>query len=540
MQKIGLALLALSTLSLAQGGQPQAQAPQTGKLPVSITTVQHTQTTVANAPTAVDMYCSGFVTTDRIPENHYIVGGQNSPEQSRYAGNIDRVFIYGVGPKEGDKYHIVRRVRDPDRYEFFKGQRAEVAKIGQPYFERGIVRVIHVERNISVAVPELNCGDIFPGDIAIPFVERETPVFRNVTLDRYTPATGKTTGRILMANEFDSYLASMHMVYLNIGADKGLKPGDYLRVTRTYGYKYADPEAGLSAKAVNYDETQLKPPKAPRGVQTDFPRLTLGDMIVLHVHPRSATAMIMTSFEDMHVGDNVELMDTSEAPPMAPSSPAAPATGSATGTTLNPSAAAGAPNPPSITCSASPATVRAGDSATIACEVASADNRPVTVRFSSNNGRLTPTGNRATLDTSRAGAGPINVRATAIDDRDMSASAITTVNVEAPPSPPAAATKLNELPFKQNSAYVDNRAKAMLDDIALRMQQDSSSMLLLAGGADANESAGLATQRAQNTMTYLTQSKGIDRKRILARSSSQKSRNVEVWSIPPGAAMPPQ
>ena len=132
------------------------------------------------------------------------------------------------------------------------------------------------------------------------------------------------------------------------------------------------------------------------------------------------------------------------------------------------------------------------------------------------------------------------MRATAIDDRDMSASAVTTVTVEAPPPPPAAATKLNELQFKQNSAYVDNRAKAMLDDIALRMQQDSSSMLLLAGGAEANESPALATQRAQNTMTYLTQSKGIDRKRILARTSSQKNRSVQVWTIPPGASMPQQ
>ena len=49
-----------------------------------------------------------------------------------------------------------------------------------------------------------------------------------------------------------------------------------------------------------------------------------------------------------------------------------------------------------------------------------------------------------------------------------------------------------------------------------------TAVLLLSGGAESNESPGLATQRAQNTVTYLTQSKGIDRKRILARSSSQK------------------
>jgi len=538
MNKIGWMLLLVSALSFGQGTQQQP-APQTGKPTVSVQIVQHNQRAITTSPTDVDVYCSGYITTDRIPENHYIVGGQNSPDQSRYAGGSDAAFIYGTGFKEGERIQIVRRVRDPNHYEMFKGQRSDVAKLGQPYFDVAIVRIVHVERNVSVAVPELNCTDIVVGDLAIPFVEREKPPYRNVKVDRYVAATGKTTGRIIMANEFDSYLSSNRKVYLNIGADKGLKVGDYLRATRSYDYKYHDPVDGLSSKAVTYDETQLKPPKPPRGVEREFPRLTLGDMIVLHVHPRSATAMILTSYEDIHVGDGVELMDTSDAPPLGPSSsltPSQPAGNTANPASANPEAA----NAPTITCSASPATVRAGDRATISCDVASADNRPVTVRFSSNGGKLTTTGNRAVLDTSQTGPGPVNVRATALDDRDMSASAVSTVNVEAPPAPPAAASKLNELEFKPNSAYVDNRAKAMLDDIALRMQQDANSMLFLSGGSDANEAPRLATERAQNTMTYLTQSKGIDRRRILAKPGAKKSHTVEVWTIPPGATIPQQ
>ena len=532
MNKFGWSLLLASAFTFGQGTQP----PQTARPTVSVQTVQHSQRAMATAPTDVDMYCSGYITTDRVPENHYIVGGQNSPDQSRYAGASDAVFIYGSSLKEGDKLQIIRRVRDPNHYEFFKGQRAEISKIGQPYFEVGIVRVVHVERNVTVAVPELNCSDIVVGDLAIPFAEREKPSFRNVKLDRYVPATGKTTGRIVMAYEFDGLLGANRKVYLNIGADKGLKAGDYLRATRSYDYKYHDPVDGLSAKAVTYDETQLKPPKAPRGVQKEFPRLTLGDMIVLHVHPRSATAMILTSYEDIHVGDGVEVMDTSDAPPVSPSSAITPSQTESNTVSGN----AGAPNPPTIACSASPNTVRAGDRATISCDVASADNRPVTVRFSSNSGRLSTTGNRAVLDTSQAGPGPVSVRATALDDRDMSASTVTNVNVEAPPQPPAGASKLNELEFKPNSAYVDNRAKAMLDDIALRMQQDSNSMLFLSSGSDANEAPRLATERAQNTMAYLTQSKGIDRRRILAKPGTRKTHTVEVWAIPPGASMPQQ
>ena len=99
MNKIGLALLALSTLSFGQGTQPQPPGPQTAKPPVSIKTVQHSQATVASAPTAGDMYCSGFITTDRIPENHYIVGGQNSPEQIGRLMADEYGLLYETSPE---------------------------------------------------------------------------------------------------------------------------------------------------------------------------------------------------------------------------------------------------------------------------------------------------------------------------------------------------------------------------------------------------------------------------------------------------------
>lgn len=529
MTKLGWVLVAVACMAAAQG----TQQPQTGKPPaVSVKTVPHNDNrNLATAPTDIDMYCSGYITTDRVPESRYIVGGQNSFDQSRFAGGTDRVFIYGTGLKEGDRYEIVRRVRDPDRYEAFHAQKAAIRAAGQPYFERGIVRIVHAERKVSVAVPEVNCGDLMPGDLAIPFAEREKPAFRSVSLERYTPPTGKTTGRIIMANEFDLLLGSKQQIYVNIGNDKGVKVGDYLRITRTYQDKRNDAENGLSAKAAIYDDTQQKPPKMPRGGERDWPRLTLGDAIVLHVHPRSATAMIMTAFEDIRVGDRVEMMDVSDAPPVA----AAPAP-------AQPEAAAppanAASNPPSITCSASPATVRAGESANISCEVVSPDNRPVSVRFSSNTGKLNPNGTRATLDTTEAGPGPINVRATALDDRDLSASAVTSVNVEAAPAAAPTPSKISDLQFQPNSARVDNRDKAMLDDVAMRMQRDPQSSLLLKGATEGSETPKLAGQRAANAMGYLVESKGIDKSRIAVDSSAQKARTVEVWLVPAGASMP--
>ena len=213
MTKIGWALLMLSTFSLAQGTQG-TQGTQPSQQPsqplVQAKKVQGVKALGGNTPSPGDMYCSGFITTEKVPDNHYIVGGWNSPDQSHFAGSTDLVYIHGPELKEGDRLAIVRRVKDPNRYEFFKGAKSAVAALGQPYFERGYVKVINVQKNVASAVPELSCGDFVPGDLAIPFVEREKPVFRQVAVDRLAASSGKASGRIVMADEFDGMLGSMH------------------------------------------------------------------------------------------------------------------------------------------------------------------------------------------------------------------------------------------------------------------------------------------------------------------------------------------
>ena len=112
--------------------------------------------------------------------------------------------------------------------------------------------------------------------------------------------------------------------------------------------------------------------------------------------------------------------------------------------------------------------------------------------------------------------------------------------VASPPPPPAApeAARLNQIDFKQNSPRVDNAAKAILDEVALRMQRDSDSRLVLVGESDAGEKGGsrLAAQRAINTKAYLTKEKGIDASRIEVRSGNAGTRQTEIWLVPPGAS----
>ena len=528
MRKSGLILMLLFFTGLLLPTLGYAQQPAAAPA----TQARSGNLNVANTPTQSDMYCSGYITSEHIPDKIFVAAGHNSPDQTRYAGPMDVIFLHGEGMQAGERYQIVRHVKDINHYEAYRGQRSAVHDAGEPYFEIAIVRVTDVQKKTGIAVFELSCSDVLPGDIAIPLPEREAPPFRNVALERYTPPSGKLQGRIVMANEFDTFVGSKYKVYLSIGADKGLKPGDYLRATRTYSATYNDPEAGLSLKASNYEDTQASPHMLPMGDISSLPRRTLGDMIVLQVHKHSATAMILTSLEDIHVGDGVELMDVSDAPvlpPIKPSFSNAPEPGA------NNAANAA---PPRITCTAAPTSLRAGESATISCEAASPDNRPLNITFVANGGKLSSNRNQATLDTTDTAAGPIAVRATAFDDRQMSASTVVSVNVEAPAPAIPTAQKLMELDYKTGSAYVDNRSKAVLDDVALKMQQDPNLNAVLSGQAQPGEGAGMALRRAQNAMTYLTKSKGIDPQRIQVKASTEPGQKVEVWTLPAGAALP--
>jgi outer membrane protein OmpA-like peptidoglycan-associated protein len=195
-------------------------------------------------------------------------------------------------------------------------------------------------------------------------------------------------------------------------------------------------------------------------------------------------------------------------------------------------------HPPSVSCSANPATVQAGTPSTVTATGQSPDSRPLTYNFTATGGRIAPSGAQATLDTAGASAGPITVTCTATDDRGLSGSNNTSVNVEVPPPPPTA-SKLNQIEFKNPAkpARVDNEAKAILDDVALRLQREPDAKAVVIGNSEPNEKNGkvIAQQRAVNTKAYLTQEKGIDPSRIDLRTGSGGTRVAEIYLVPAGA-----
>jgi hypothetical protein len=202
-------------------------------------------------------------------------------------------------------------------------------------------------------------------------------------------------------------------------------------------------------------------------------------------------------------------------------------------------------NPPQMSCSANPTTVQTGSPSTVTCTCTSPDNVPVTISgWTSSGGSVSGTGNTATLTTTGASAGPVSVKATCTDSRGLTASAETSVTVENPPPPPPQATKLNECqyPNKNKPWRVDNTCKAMLDDAALKLQQDPESKLVVVGNADPKEKRkNLAGERAVDVKAYISggeAKQNIDPSRIETRTGDAGTMTSEQWIVPAGATFP--
>jgi len=193
--------------------------------------------------------------------------------------------------------------------------------------------------------------------------------------------------------------------------------------------------------------------------------------------------------------------------------------------------------PPTISCSPNPATVRSGDPSRITCVGNSPDNRPLTYAAQASAGRLTGAGPAYTLDTAGVPQGSVRINATTTDDRGLSASTSTQVGVTVPPPPPSA-SKIAEIAFPNEKKpwRVDNTAKAILDDVALRLQREPSARAIVIGYVDPDEKGGvnLAQQRAVNTKAYLTDEKGIDPSRIGVATGTAGGKRAEVYLVPVG------
>jgi hypothetical protein len=213
--------------------------------------------------------------------------------------------------------------------------------------------------------------------------------------------------------------------------------------------------------------------------------------------------------------------------------------------------------PPTISCSASPSTIKPGDSSTITATGVSPQNRPLTYTYSAASGSVSGTGTTATYNSTGAPTGTVEITCTVADDKGHTASATTSVTVVAPPPPPQPHTQtLCSLSFAKDTrrpTRVDNEAKACLDEIALNLQNQADAKAVIVGNSNAKEKAttekqrayqakhkrakvtDFAAQRAVNAKDYLVKEKGIDPSRVSTATGTEDGQTAQDYLVPSGA-----
>jgi hypothetical protein len=92
--------------------------------------------------------------------------------------------------------------------------------------------------------------------------------------------------------------------------------------------------------------------------------------------------------------------------------------------------------PPTISCSVNPTTIKPGETASVTSTGMSPQNRPLTYSYSAASGTVSGSGNTATFSSAGAPSGSVPITCNVSDDKGHTATSSASVNIQAPPPPP--------------------------------------------------------------------------------------------------------
>jgi len=207
--------------------------------------------------------------------------------------------------------------------------------------------------------------------------------------------------------------------------------------------------------------------------------------------------------------------------------------------------------PPTVSCSASPSTIKPGDTSTITAVGVSPQNRPLTYSYTATAGSVSGSGTSVAYNSAGAPSGAVGITCNVSDDKGQTATANTSVTITEPPAPVIPHTQalcsINFSTDKKRPTRVDNEAKACLDQVAIDLKQQPDAKAVVVGESTAAEKElpkhhkknavpePIAAQRAVDTKEYLVTDAGIDPSRITVATGTTDGQTVEDYLVPAGA-----
>jgi hypothetical protein len=268
-------------------------------------------------PRPGDIYCSGTVTSESVPQDTYVITGEQSATKITFDEG-DYVYVNkgsSQGVKVGDEYSVVRAVKDPYGIEWTKWEFAILHKMGTVWEDEGRVKVLVVRPDVSIGQVEHSCDYVQRGDILLPFTERPAPPLKSeANFDRFAPANGKPLAMVITGKKFQQQVGNEDIIYVNLGNAQGVKVGDYFRIFR---YQGTQRETDYQTPRYAFDmEFHSAVPDAgiygfgsvsKKYTWNNVPREDVGEGIVLRTGPNSATVLITFCLREIFPGDYVEI-----------------------------------------------------------------------------------------------------------------------------------------------------------------------------------------------------------------------------------------
>ncbi|HET6974911.1 MAG TPA: hypothetical protein VFI24_01200 [Pyrinomonadaceae bacterium] len=321
-------LVCLLALAFTVNAQSPAPTPQL-TLPTA-----HAPATVAGQST---LYCAGYIRYQKLQHMPEIVGAEEEQEQRTFA---DGEIVYlnegsQQGIKEGQTFQIIRpRGTVKGVHKHKKGF------LGIYVQEIGQLQVFKVRENTSAAKITFTCDAALLGDLLAAIPDRESPLQRaELNLDRFADPSGKQTGYLMMAKDSREMVTRSDVVYIDLGSEDQVKTGDYLTIYRPLGtgnLTRVDNEEMARNRATGFQSDRFRgggfsnqatrakdstafvnsegryrhrpiTTREVKGHRPSMPRKIVGEMVVIDVQARTATAIITRVASEVHTGDRVEI-----------------------------------------------------------------------------------------------------------------------------------------------------------------------------------------------------------------------------------------
>jgi hypothetical protein len=217
-----------------------------------------------------DLYCSGYIDPDHAVSPLLVIGRELERE---FVGQGDVIYVNqgkSQGRTAGEQLAVIRA-------DHAVAHPATGQVLGSFVRRMGRLKILATQDNTSTAVIDFACEDIHEGDEVVPWVEIPAPMVSELPkFDRYDAIpTGGLQGYVVDVRDPVHAVGGGHVVYTDLGAGSGVKPGDLLHVYRDNG---------------------------------DLPRLMVGQGVILTVEPGTSTVKVVQAVRDFATGDRVEML----------------------------------------------------------------------------------------------------------------------------------------------------------------------------------------------------------------------------------------